>query len=128
MDLATAILHSTIFAEAQRSASQAAAGADVSDYDEAVIVVNVTGYTDGQHDFTVMVSDDGISWSEAETTISDFLSVSAASEVGTHYLSYQGSHPHVGVKCDATGTTTGATWGAYLVAADPETWPVRTLP
>lgn len=116
----------TAYNEAQRSADQSEAGGDVSGYDSRAIVVDVDSYTDGTTDFTVVVSDDGSTWSEADASqVEGSLSVDGSGKTGVHYLDYLGSDPYIGIKTSTSNTTSGATWGAYVIGTNGARQPVR---
>jgi hypothetical protein len=92
---------------------------DRQGYDSAMVVVRVTGYTDGTHTFKLAESDDGIDFRAPEPALSDEeVVIDSASDTGQYRLDYLGSAPLLGIIKEQVGETAELTFGAYLVKSD----------
>lgn len=95
-------------------------------FQDALVVVHTGTITDGTHAVDVQESDDN----------STFTSVAAAELQGTEpsivaadddkmfVIGYKGLKRYLRVAVTASGTTSGGTYGAHIVLANPRTAPV----
>ncbi len=109
----------------QRSSAVSAKGAEVREFYDAAVVVEVDSYTDGETTLSLVVSNDGSTWQAPEPQEQKDLVIDGSSDTGTHYLDYNGRYPYVGVESSTTGTTSGATWGAAVMKANAQRTPIR---
>jgi len=115
-----------LYDNSQRSADQSEQVMDVSDFENALVFLDVTSYTDGSTQFQVVHSDDDSTYSEVPSELLGGDSepdIDAGSKTGEYYIGYRGSKPYVGIKTTTTNTTSGATWEAVTIAADRQRAP-----
>lgn len=116
--------YAKLFAQATESSAQSASSGqtiDRSGHDGVLLVIDVTGYTDGTTTFEMITSDDDASFSAASDDLIAGDSepvIDGAGKTGTYYLAYRGSEPFVGFQTTVSGTTTGCTYSVQAFATD----------
>lgn len=119
-----------LLSESTRSSAQSASSGqtmDMSGFDGRLIVIDVTGYTDGTTTFEVVASDDDSSWSAVSD---DLLSgdsepvIDGSGKTGEYYIAYRGSKPYVGIQTTTSGTTTGCTYSVQAIGTDKARAPI----
>ena len=126
-DLHNNIKASQSLGPAARTASANGTGVDLQGFHSAVVIIDVGARTDGSHTFQVEESVDN----------SAFTAVVAADLQGTepvvddatdddqiYKLGYLGSKQYLRVAVTVSGATTGAVYGASIVAGHPAVAPV----
>jgi len=125
VDLEERVRLEVLLASAQRTADQSAQ-VDTHGFRGQMLVIDVTDYTDGTHDFTLQTSNDGSIPSEPAAALrsgDDAPIVEAASDTGIYYVSYIGSERYLHLDVAASGTTSGATYAVYAVKGAPDELP-----
>jgi len=100
---------------------------DLQGYDAAMAGVSIGDYTDGTHSLKLQHSDDGIAFSDVETTELDGEHVTLESttlENTVVKIGYLGSKRYLRVVSDVTGATSGANTAAYILLGKPHHAPV----
>lgn len=107
---------------ATRTADANGSSADLEGHHAAMAVIDVGAYTDGTHTFEVQESDDDSTWSAVADGDLEGTEpvVDAAGDANTvHEIGYRGTAKFIRVVVTATGTTSGADYGASIVRGLP---------
>lgn len=103
------------------TATTTGAGVDLQGCDSAAVVVHTGAYTDGSHVVTLEESDDNSVFTDvADADIEGTEpTIDAAGDAnGTFQFGYTGTSRYVRVITTASGTTSGAAYGASVVKGD----------
>lgn len=110
-----------------RTANATGAASELAGYRGASVLIVAGDYTDGEHAFSVQESDDNATWSDVAASDLDgqVPTISAEGDANQKYrVGYTGIKRYLRVNVAATDTTTGATYGAYILKGFPRQFPV----
>lgn len=126
-DLRSGLGPAQSLAPAARTASADGDSVDLRGFDSAMILVDVGAYTDGTHTIEVQESDDGSAWAAVADSDLDGTEpvIDAAGDANAvTAIGYLGSARYVRVSVTATGTSSGAVYGANVIRGHPHQAPV----
>lgn len=103
--------------KAQRTGSPTSSNLDCGDAEAQMLVLEVSSYTDGTHDFQFEASDSsGSGFAQVASTLQSGDSVptvSGTGDTGTYKLGYIGNERYLRLNTTSGGGTTGATYAVY---------------
>ncbi|MYS47539.1 hypothetical protein GTY23_41495 [Streptomyces sp. SID5998] len=115
---------------ATRTASTNGTGVDRAaggcDFQDAMVVVHTGVITDGTHAIDVQESDDNTTFTSvaASELQGTEPSIGSADDNKMYVVGYKGTKRYLRVAVTASGTTSGGTYGASVILANPRTAPV----
>lgn len=110
---------------AAKTASGNGTGVEVADYHSAIAFIHAGAWTDGTHTFELQDSDDNSTWAAvADNLINGTEPVidGAADDDQVYILGYKGNKRYLRVVATVGSATTGAIYGAYIVAGNKKTF------
>lgn len=109
-----------ILSSSQRTSDATSSAIDTKNGTSGMVVMHVSGYTDGDHDPQIQsAKDDGTGspdssdWSDVPSDQVDgsLPTVSGSGDTGVHKVGVSTKDRHLRVKTSVSGTSTGATYG-----------------